>query len=175
MSGRPHRLRDFDYVGLHRYSLTFCVHERRHLFVQLAPVARSIAQIGHAACRDAFAVLAYCFMPDHLHLLVEGMSETSDLVAFARVVKQRTSYYCFRATKTPVWQKGYYEHVLRNDESVLAVARYILANPVRAGLVAEPQQYPFSGSFVWTWPELMELWQAIPEWSPSDGNKYPRG
>ena len=98
-------------------------------------------------------------MPDHLHLLVEGQSDDADLIAFAKDVKQRVAYrrQCKRAG--PVWQKGYYERVLRDDEATLIVARYILENPVRKGLVREPRDYAFSGSAVWTWEQLLEMWQ----------------
>ncbi|MDA8216828.1 MAG: hypothetical protein M0Z94_04340 [Dehalococcoidales bacterium] len=44
-----------------------------------------------------------------------------------------------------LWQRGYYEHVARCLEDVLAVCEYILANPVRKGLVAEPGLWPYSG------------------------------
>ena len=97
-------------------------------------------------------------MSDHLHLLVEGQSDDADLIAFARDIKQRVAYRQLRTRRERVWQKGYYERVLRDDEATLTVARYILANPVRKGLVREPRDYAFSGSAVWTWEQLLELW-----------------
>jgi hypothetical protein len=44
-----------------------------------------------------------------------------------------------------LWQEGYYERIVRNDESTLVVIRYVLENPVRAGLVARYQDYRFLG------------------------------
>ena len=160
MPGRPRRLATFSYQGLHRYSLTFCAHERRILFVEADVVQEAHAQILESAARHAFALAAYCFMPDHLHLLVEGQSDDADLIAFAKDVKQRVAYRqrCKRAG--PVWQKGYYERVLRDDEATLIVARHILENPVRKGLVREPRDYAFSGSAVWTREQLLEMWQT---------------
>jgi len=58
-----------------------------------------------------------------------------------------------------LWQKGYYEHIVRENEAVLAIAKYIFENPVRAGLVSEPHDYPFSGSFELTRAQVDELWQ----------------
>jgi hypothetical protein len=81
-------------------------------------------------------------MPDHLHLLVEGTSDTSDLVAFANETKQRTAYRYRRRQSGTLWQKGYFERVLRDDEETLAVARYVLPNPARAGLVQVPTTIP---------------------------------
>jgi REP-associated tyrosine transposase len=159
MSERPHRLEGFSYKGLHRYSLTFCGYQRRILFVRAHLVQEALAQILQSAALRAFSVCAYCFMPDHLHLLVAGQTVDADLICLAKDVKQRVAYHCFPAQAGLVWQKGYYDHVLRDDEATLVVARYILANPVRAGLSREPRDYPFSGSAVWTWDQLVDLWQ----------------
>ncbi len=46
-----------------------------------------------------------------------------------------------------LWEANYYEHVLRNDEATRAVARYIVQNPVRKGIVEDYSKYPYSGSF----------------------------
>jgi hypothetical protein len=53
---------------------------------------------------------------------------------------------------------------VRDDEATLDIARYVLANPVRAGLVVEPRDYPFSGSLVFSRQQLDELWhEGTPE------------
>jgi len=159
MSERPHRLPAFSYKGKHRYSLTFCAHGRRNLFVEATVVSEALGQILQSSSRHAFAVLAYCFMPDHLHLLGEGQSDDTDLIGFAKDVKQRVAYYRHGNSQGPVWQRGYYERVLRDEEATLTVAKYILANPVRKGLSREPRDYAFSGSAVWTWEQLLEMWR----------------
>ena len=100
--------------------------------------------------KSDFAGIAYCFMPDHLHALLEGLSEFSDLPEFVRLLKQESSYWFRSHHASSLWQRGYYEHTLRSDESSIIVARYILGNPVRAGLVEKPKDYPFLGSFVTT-------------------------
>jgi putative transposase len=116
------------------------------MFTSPQPVEDALAQTTKAAVSHAFAILAYCFMPDHLHLLVEGTSEDSDLLAFVHTLKQRTAYEYRRSHSDAPWPKGYYEHVVRDDETTLDIARCMLANPVRGGLVREPRDYPFSGS-----------------------------
>ena len=102
-------------------------------------------------------------MPDHLHLLVSAASESSDLRAFVHGVKQRTAFQYKKSYAATLWQKGYFEHVLRSDEATLATAKYILENPVRAGLVAEPRDYEFAGSLVLDAQQLNELWQCDAE------------
>mgnify|MGYP001613867795 CR=1 FL=1 len=84
----------------------------------------------------------------------------SNLLTFTHALKQRTGYRFRDEYGQTLWQKGYHEHIVRDDESALAIARYIVANPVRAGLVVEPRDYPFSGSLVFGKEQLDDLWQA---------------
>lgn len=105
-----------------------------------------LAQLSRTASDYAFDVIAYCFMPDHLHALVEGTSPTADFREFARVFKQRSSYEWKRAHGLILWQRNYFEHVLRDDEDTVGVVRYILENPVRGNLVRRPDDYPYLGS-----------------------------
>ena len=102
-------------------------------------------------------------MPDHVHLLVEGTAETSHLPAFASLAKQFSGFRCGCYVRERLWQDGYYDHVLRNDEVSAIVARDILENPVRAGLVAGVRAYPFIGSSRFTRQQLIE-WAF--EWQP---------
>jgi putative transposase len=69
---RPKRLAKFNYLGRARYFLTFCTHERQNVFRDGEVVERTLKQFRRTATIEKFAVLAYCFMPDHAHLLVEG-------------------------------------------------------------------------------------------------------
>jgi len=86
-------------------------------------------------------------MPDHLHLLLLG-EEKSDLIAFMRDFKQASAFRCnaLLSWQGPFWQKSYYDHVLRSTDDLPPIHRYILENPVREGLVDNPEAYPFSGS-----------------------------
>src|SRR5204863_611539 len=110
----------------------------------------------HSASREHFAILAYCLMPDHAHLLIEGLDDGSDLRRFAKAAKQSSGFAHARRVGRPLWQEGYFDRALRKDEDMKTIARYILQNPVRAGLVAHPSEYRFSGSDLWTMAELLE-------------------
>jgi putative transposase len=92
-----------------------------------------------------FDVLAYCVMPDHAHLLVQGLTTSAALRPLVGTIKQRSGYAFGRQTGRRLWQKGYYERTLRDDEDLLCVARYIEANPVRAGLVPSIGLWPHVG------------------------------
>ncbi len=98
-------------------------------------------------------------MPDHLHALVAGTSEQADLAAFVKRFKQLAGFAYKQRYGESLWQPGYHERVLRDDEGTEAVARYILANPVRAGLTRELGDYPFAGSGVFDLKELLTAWE----------------
>jgi REP-associated tyrosine transposase len=147
-TGSPGHFRHFDYTGFHRYSLTFCTSCRRRLFVRTPVVELVLAQISRAAHEQQFAVLAYCFMPDHLHLLVHGETETSECRRFIKLAKQYSGYYYSRLFQDALWQRYGFERTLRKEEQTFIVARYILNNPIRANLVKRVEDYPFIGSLV---------------------------
>ena len=100
-------------------------------------------------------------MPDHLHLLIEGQCDAADALAFVHQAKQRSGYAYGQLGLGQLWQPSFYDRILRNDEETLSVVRYILDNPMRAGLVASPRDYPFSGFPRHTIQEAMEAdsWQ----------------
>lgn len=83
-------------------------------------------------------------MPDHLHLFVRGTAQTADLSEFTKRSKQLSGYHGKRVAKHRVWQSGYFERTLKDDEDGTAVVTYILDNPVRAGLVSSASEYPFA-------------------------------
>ena len=114
---RPGRIRGFSYIGLHRYSVTICTHLRNPTFVageSIEPVLTTIRQCGVAF---GFAIHAYCFMPDHLHIVIAATDERADFQRFMANWKQRTGYQFKRRTGELLWQESYFDHVLRDDET----------------------------------------------------------
>jgi len=149
------------YVGLQRYFLTFCTACRCRRFVEHDIVQMVLEQISQSALLFDIVVIAYCFMPDHVHLLIEGCSESADAAAFVHQAKQRSGYAFAKRGVGPLWQPSFHDRVLRDDEASLAVARYIFDNPVRAGLVKSPGDHAFSGSSRFTLENILEAicWQ----------------
>ena len=80
---------------------------------------------------------------------------------FVKQIKQVTGFAYRQTHGGSLWQPGYHERILRDDESTLAVARYILENPVRAGLAKALGEWPLAGSDVYSWPELMTAWEDV--------------
>jgi putative transposase len=140
------RLKTFDYLGFYRYFLTICTDDRVPIFIDDRSVDLVLMHLSRTADDQRFSVMAYCFMPDHVHLLVEGIHPAADFREFVRIFKQRSSFAWKQMTGTALWQRSYFEHVLRDDEDTIGVAKYILENPVRGNLVERPEDYPFLGS-----------------------------
>lgn len=148
MPRHPEHLPTFSYIGPHRYSLRFSTHHRQRAFTNEDAVALVWEHIQQRATELGFAVLAYCFMPDHVHLLIEGLTEASDCRHFISRAKQFSGFYYARRFGGRLWQRYGYERVLRSDEATEVVMRNILANPLRAGLVDDVRDYPYLGSSI---------------------------
>jgi len=146
MPNRPRRLKEFPYKGFVTYFLTICTDKHVRAFEDLDFARWAIAQLlKQCAARD-FEVSAYCFMPDHVHLLVRGRSETADLRSLILSWNTRTGYEWRRRHQSRLWQQGHFDRVLRERDDFFGIARYILMNPVEAGLAKRAEDYPLSGT-----------------------------
>jgi putative transposase len=111
-----------------------------------------VRALRHLAEKGSVESVAFVVMPDHLHWLLSLNAE----VALSAVMKSIKGYSAHEITNivvsrsdssgrgvvNRVWQNGFHDHALRKDEEVDAVARYLVMNPVRAGIVADIWQYP---------------------------------
>jgi putative transposase len=156
------------YLGLGNYFLTICTAGRRTLFTGARLVNVLVTVMLEQFCRNEFSVDAYCFMPDHCHILAGSLSETCDLAQAVRAYKGVSATRARKLGVRNLWQRDYYEHILRSSESVNSVAAYIFANPVRAGLIKNPMDWPFSGSSVFEWKTLPNpIDKFVPSWKNS--------
>ena len=133
------RLDSFSYRGRPAYHLILTTHNRLSRFRDRRLVISCLDCLASSASRCGFEIIAYCFMPNYLHMLVSG-SEGAPLVRFVQHFKQATGHQ-----HPGLWQRSYYDHILRHEEAVEDVARYIWGNPVRAGMVEDVIHYPYSG------------------------------
>lgn len=145
---KPNRLPLSTYAGPHAVSLTLATASRQPFFEAACWTSACTRTLTQVAQRRGALVFAYCFMPDHAHLVVQIAGDGS-VVDLVKEFKQRTGYAFKRATGRSLWQKSYHDHVLRRDEDLAAACRYVFGNPVRAGLVARAEEFRFSGSLVW--------------------------
>ncbi|MBU1076047.1 MAG: transposase [Spirochaetes bacterium] len=141
------RLRDYSYKGHNLYFITINTNQNENYFLDHSHVEFIKNELKAISNKLFFNIKVFCIMPDHLHFLSEGISEQADLHKFIKLFKQVTSY-CFKQnTGKMLWQLSYYDHILRKEENIKSVMKYILDNPVRKRLVNDWQEYPYSGSF----------------------------
>lgn len=131
----------------HVFFTTLCT-EDRHRWFELHPelTRQAVTLLKEIGKERGTLIYVWCFMPDHVHLLVQDDA----LPQLVRAFKGRLTPLARVFEKgRRLWQKSFYDHVLRKEESVSTVACYIWENPVRAGLIEDCVAYPWSGSQVW--------------------------
>src|SRR5271155_2704642 len=166
------RLSPDRYIGRQCYFVTICCHERRRYGASPKIVKWIICCLRSHAAACGFLVFAYCVMPDHLHVLAVGTSETSSLIKFIEAFKQATAVGFSARTHRPLWQSKYYDHILRGSDAVDRVAWYIWLNPVRKGLCRAARDYPFSGAMTPGMRGLLRGSRAA-EWAPPWKTRAP--
>ncbi|MFZ5493660.1 MAG: REP-associated tyrosine transposase [Pseudomonadota bacterium] len=119
------------------YLVTTTTWQRHRLFEDWAAARAQVAALRQEADRGTAQTLAYAVMPDHLHWLLQ----LSDGATLAGVVGRVKSVVAHRLGGQ-VWQAGFHDHAVRADEDLAQIARYLVLNPVRAGLVARVGDYP---------------------------------
>ena len=151
------------YVGTGWFFVTFCCEDRRQVFADPTRAQWFLDNLRPQALSHALAIHAYCVMPDHVHLLSQGLTPTSDLLRFLTDLKRQTGFTYKQETKQQLWQKKSYDHALRSSDAPDLVAWYIWRNPIRAGLSIAINDYPWSGSLTAAGPS-----SAPPNetWSP---------
>lgn len=127
----------------HQYHVVTATLGRLRLFEDFGAAHAAANALTSLTATQEHKLLAWVLMPDHLHCLLELGSD--DLSGLVRRMKSITARGVRRRIggEGPVWQRGYYDCALRRTDDVQQVARYILANPIRAGLVENIGDYPF--------------------------------
>jgi putative transposase len=141
---RP-RLSDFDYRGEYAYHVTIRTAGSSRPFEENSMDFGITEYLEREAAAADFRVLAYCFMPDHVHLLMQGSAPESDLRRFVSRFKQQAGFAYKQRTQKQLWQTSYFDRTLRRDEDLQTVADYIFQNPVKAGMVDDAHSHRFSG------------------------------
>ncbi len=140
----PRRLVQFDYSGRHVYHLVAVTAGRIPSLVG-GVAADVVADLRKAADATSFDLLAFVVMPDHVHILALGASDESNAIRFMQRFKQSTGYRFKRARWEYLWQHSFFDRVIRRGEDPIVVARYIVENPIRAGLIDADGTWPYSG------------------------------
>ena len=126
------------------YFVTTILAERKqHYFADFSCARCVVAEMRALRDDEVVCSLAWVIMPDHVHWLFqlgERMDLSAAVIRFKACSARRVNEHLNR--QGALWQKSFYDHALRKDEDVRGIARYIVANPLRAGLVENIGDYP---------------------------------
>jgi REP element-mobilizing transposase RayT len=124
------------------YLITVVVYQRRPIFTDWRIGRLLVAELKRAQDQQWVKSIAWVVMPDHLHWLVQ--LENASLERLMQTVKSRSTLTINRALNRTgaFWQTGYHDRAIRDNEDLRPYARYIIANPLRAGLVKKVADYP---------------------------------
>lgn len=126
------------------YLLTSVTRNRQPVFENFSTACATARCFeNHILLRDS-QMLAWVLMPDHVHWLIQ-LGETDELSGLVNRLKSASSRMAAKtaALDDCIWFPGFHDHGIRAEEDLAAVARYIVANPLRAGLVEHVANYPF--------------------------------
>ena len=124
------------------YLLTTVTRERKPVLADFSLARLVVAELKRSDTERLTETLAFVVMPDHLHWLV--VLRDGDLPGVMRRVKSRSAAAAGRALgcRVLLWQRGYHDHAVRRGEDLRNLGRYVVGNPLRAGLVDDLGQYP---------------------------------
>lgn len=127
----------------HAYFITAVTRGRRPLFTDLCAARLLIREMRALHDEKAVNSLAWVVMPDHLHWLFQ-LGDNVGLEKAIGMLKGRSGLLINRhlGQAGSLWQAAFHDHALREEEDLREIARYIVVNPLRAGLVASLADYP---------------------------------
>lgn len=152
---KPNRLAGFDYSTTRAYFVTLCVQNRRNLFwsvgadsirPNLQPMLSQYGKIVDTAIQaisthyDKIIVEKYCIMPDHVHMsehvhmilfLLPGESRRMISAPTLPTIIGQMKRWVSKQVGFPLWQKSFYDHIIRDDEDYENIWKYIDENPNR--------------------------------------------
>ena len=162
---KRNRLPPDAYVGQRWYFVTLNAESRLQILASERVVDLLLGTLRAACAQHFFDIYAYCFMPDHIHVEAVGLASQSCLPEFMRTWKGTSTVPLRELGFHDPLQKGYWDHILRPDDNRDAVAWYIFNNPVRKGLVKDPRQWPYSGSWMFDWKRAVAPPEEfVPPW-----------
>jgi len=120
------------------YLVTIVTKSRATIFAQHKIAAAAAKNLYDKTIICRAETLAYVVMPDHVHWLLQ-LGEASSLSETVRIYKAKVSLLIGQSA----WQPGFHDHALRTEENLIGTARYIVANPLRAGLCDKIGNYTY--------------------------------
>jgi putative transposase len=129
------------------YFITTCTLKRRRILASREVASILTEEWRCAHDRHGWSIGRYVIMPDHVHFFCSAELSAKPLPIFLQKWRQWTSKRMARELHFSgnIWQEEFFDHVLRSDESYSQKWDYVRENPVRAGLVARVEDWPWQG------------------------------
>ena len=125
------------------FSVTICTKDKGPLFQNEKWAKLILNSLKTGPFGKHTELYAYCLMPDHIHIQISPLQ--NNLMDLINGWKSFTANLLRRKGLVgPCWQRGFYDHAIRKEEDIRTVAEYIVNNSVRANLVGNWINYPFS-------------------------------
>ena len=129
------------------YFITVCCRKKLPLFKSKVRRNLVVRAIRETADTHRNEIAVYTVLPNHIHFICTAGRK--GVVAFVRDFKLRVSTRFRKKYGQPSpWQRSFFDHKIRHDESLRQKCNYVWANPVRADLAQKPEEYPWSGSIL---------------------------
>jgi putative transposase len=120
---------------------------KEKIFLDKEDHEKYLSLLEHYSKEKEAVILAYCLMPNHVHLLIRPLEEETLSKMMQGITLCYTQYFNRKNSRTGrLWECRYHSTVIEEDRYLWAVSRYIESNPVRAGLVKKPEYYLYSSA-----------------------------
>jgi len=139
------RLQGFDYSARRVYFVTIVVAERRNIFSDQRIAKATIDCLFELRRKLGFKLYRYCLMPDHFHALIGTGESKKPLGVICGSFKSISTRAYWKWYEGKLWQRQFFDHVVRNEQDFFETILYIKQNPVRKGLVNTPEEWPYTG------------------------------
>jgi putative transposase len=139
------RLRGFDYASLRSHFVTIVTEHRQTFFNDSRIADATIETLLTLREKYHFNLYSYCLMPDHFHALI-GIGESG--MTLGRICgdfKSLSTRKFWQFYDGKLWQRQFFEHVIRNETDFLETVEYIRENPVKAKLVTNWNDWRYTG------------------------------
>ena len=141
---RSNRLAQYDYSTDRPVHVTICTEKKQDIFSSKVNAEIVIGELLRSTKDLGFRILCYCLMPDHLHVVLSPGHSGCPLSKFLNIFKGRTTAI-FREMEglDRIWQRSAFDHIIRTDEDLRDIVKYIMSNPVRKGITEKADDYPY--------------------------------
>jgi REP-associated tyrosine transposase len=138
------RLRGFDYSWPRIYFVTIVAKDRKQAFLDDRVARATIMSLKELREKFRFNVYIYCLMPDHFHAMIDPGESGRTLGALCGAFKSLSTRAYWNWYGGKLWQRQFFDHIIRNQQDFDETIDYICLNPVRRRLVEDPTDWPYT-------------------------------